>query len=335
MLVNIANEQVWLGHDVEIIIVERDAIDMRLRRRLDSRIKILEAHRRKNRKDPVAVAKINWFLLKARPDAIHIHSSGLMRSILLPWHRRITCSTLHDLPFDGNTVAIASVPRVFSISEAVQRQLKEKYRVESQVIHNGIYPEKVKVRSVKDKSDDFRIVMVSRLDHQKKGQDILIDALSMLKTRGFENITLDFIGDGESGIFLQHLCEERGLNEKVRFLGTKTQEYIFEHLAEYDLFVQPSRKEGFALTVAEAMAARVPVLVSSGQGPEEVVEYGRCGYIFKNGDSADCAKKIEQCILAGEDENMTERACKRVWTLYNVKETARQYLDNYFYKRRG
>ena len=56
----------------------------------------------------------------------------------------------------------------------------------------------------------------------------------------------------------------------VRFLGKQTQDYVAAHLTDYDLFVQPSRWEGFGLTVAEAMAAGVPVLVSEGQGPAEV-----------------------------------------------------------------
>ena len=54
------------------------------------------------------------------------------------------------------------------------------------------------------------------------------------------------------------------------FLVKQTQDYVAAHLTDYDLFVQPSRWEGFGLTVAEAMAAGVPVLVSEGQGPAEV-----------------------------------------------------------------
>ena len=56
----------------------------------------------------------------------------------------------------------------------------------------------------------------------------------------------------------------------------KPQPYIVEHMADYDLLVQPSRWEGFGLTVAEAMAAKVLVSVSEGQGPAEVT----CGYFY-------------------------------------------------------
>ena len=332
MLVNIANEQARLGHRVDIIVVENEATDGRLTALLDPRIRLHCAKRKAGRKDVLAVARINYFLLRAKPDAVHIHSSGLMRCILIPGHRKRTCMTLHALPTDQNTVAIETVPRVFAISEAVREALKEKYHINATVICNGIHPENIRTRRPDEKHDGFRLVCISRLEHEKKGQDLLIDALSELKRRGLTSLTLDFIGDGASRPYLEQRCKEFDVDSQVRFLGARPPAYIFEHLADYDLFVQPSRNEGFALTVAEAMAARVPVLVSSGQGPEEVIEHGKCGYIFSNGDAIDCADHIEKLINNGEDSSVTDRAFKRVGTTYNVKTTAKSYLESYLCK---
>lgn len=332
MLVNIANEQARLGHRVDIIVVENGATDERLTALLDRGIRLHCAQRKAGRKDVMAVARINHFLLHARPDAIHVHSSGLMRCILIPRYRRITCVTLHDLPSSKNTVAIETVPRVFAISEAVQRELKEKYQVDSIVIPNGIHPERIKTRIAGGEHTGFRIVSVSRLEHEKKGQDILIEALAELKRRGHDDVTLNFIGDGVSRTYLEQLCKDCGVDSQVRFLGARAPEFIFEHLADYDLFVQPSRHEGFALTVAEAMAARVPVLVSSGQGPEEVINHGECGYIFRNGDAKDCADRIEEMFDHGENTSMTGRAYERVLAHYDVKVTAQSYLKHYLWR---
>ena len=55
------------------------------------------------------------------------------------------------------------------------------------------------------------------------------------------------------------LVQEYNLNSYISFLGSKDTHYIEQHLKDYDLLVQPSRIEGFGLTVAEAMAAKVPV----------------------------------------------------------------------------
>ena len=102
-----------------------------------------------------------------------------------------------------------------------------------------------------------------------------------------------------------------------------------EHLADYDLLVQPSLFEGFGLTVAEALAAKVPVLVSDSMGPYEVTGYGECGYVFKTGDSGDCAAVLSRIITSGDDGPMIERGYRRATGLYDIKHTARRYLESY------
>ena len=174
------------------------------------------------------------------------------------------------------------------------------------------------------------MVQVSRLDHHKKGQDLLIQALLKLRQQGEYNIELTLIGDGESRVFLQEMVNENNMGKEVHFLGSQSQDYIAEHLADYDLFVQPSRYEGFGLTVAEAMAAGVPVLVSSNQGPAEVIENGKYGWIFENEDSADLARMI--MFLLSHEEKVFQKAQlaqKYVDEKYNVKTTAYKYFCVY------
>ena len=110
----------------------------------------------------------------------------------------------------------------------------------------------------------------------------------------------------------------------------KPQPYIVEHMADYDLLVQPSRWEGFGLTVAEAMAAKVLVSVSEGQGPAEVTCGYFYGWIFENGNANDLAAKIKY-IYDNYDEAMDKAnsALNYVQNTYDVSVTARKYLDLY------
>ena len=96
------------------------------------------------------------------------------------------------------------------------------------------------------------------------------------------------------------------------------------------MFVQPSRWEGFGLTVAEAMAAKVPVLVSEGQGSAEVTCGNKFGWTFENGNSNDLAEKIKY-LYDNYDEAMDKAnsALNYVQNTYDVSVTARKYLDNY------
>lgn len=139
---------------------------------------------------------------------------------------------------------------------------------------------------------NFRIVQIGRLT-RLKGQDILLRAVALCRDRfGLKDISLEFIGDGEDRGELEELAAELNLQENVRFLGWKSREYLYRHLKDYDLLVQPSRREGFGLTVAEAMTAKVPVLTSNLEGPLEITDRGLCGWFFESENPEACAKEI-------------------------------------------
>lgn len=327
MLVNIINEQLKLNNDVHLIIIEDSAIEPTLLKSFDKRIKIHYAHRKEGGSLIFPVLYLNLLLLRLNPNIIHIHSSSMYRIIIVPWLKKVVNSTLHALPNKVNTVAIKDVPRVFAISDSVSYYLKNKYGINSIVNPNGIHPEKIKKKV--GHNNILQIVQVSRLQHENKGQHILLEAGAMLRERGYKNFKITFIGDGESRDFLENKVKTLNLENYVEFLGKKEQTYIFEHLCDYDLFVQPSIYEGFGLTIVEAMAAKLPVIVSSGQGPEEVIDYGKYGYVFENGNSSACADKIEIFLKHENDPLQVEKAYQRVLDLYDIKVTVNTYMNNY------
>lgn len=327
MLVNIINEQLKLNNDVHLIIIEDSAVEPTLLKSFDERIKIHYGHRKEKGNLIFPVLRLNLLLLKLNPNVIHIHSSSMYRIIMVPWLKKVVNSTLHALPNTVNTVAIKNVPQVFAISESVSNSLKNKYGVDSIVNPNGIYPENIKKKV--NYNNIFQIVQVSRLQHENKGQHILLEAAAILKQRGYKNFRITFIGDGESRSFLENKVKTLNLGGYVEFLGKKEQTYIFEHLCDYDLFVQPSIHEGFGLTIAEAMAAKLPVIVSSGQGPEEVIDYGKYGYVFENGNPSECANKIEIFLKHENNPFQIEEAYQRVLDLYDIKVTVNTYMNKY------
>lgn len=331
MLMNIANEQIALGHEVGILLIDEGAADPEVVKRLDEHVAVFCASRKYGIFDIFAYWRLNKIIRRFEPDTIHLHSAAMFKYLDLQ-QRRLCNVTLHALCNKPNTDHIGKIPKVFAISQSVADDLKRKKHVESIVNPNGINPELISFSAKKTANKRLRIVQVSRLDHPKKGQHLLILAGKLLVDRGYTNFTIDFIGGGPSLNYLEKMVRENGMNEIVRFLGMKDQQYIYDHLCEYDLFVQPSVYEGFGLTVAEAMAAKVPVLVSSGQGPEEVVDYGSCGYVFHNGDVIDCADKIEIFLKGENDETFVKKSFDRVWNRYNVKVTVKTYLDNYVIK---
>ena len=141
------------------------------------------------------------------------------------------------------------------------------------------------------------------------------------------NIQLDIIGEGNSEEYLKNLTTKYNLIDQIRFLGLKDRNYIYEHLKDYDLLIQPSLNEGFGLTVAEGMAAKIPVLVSDIDGPMEVIGSGKYGFFFKVGNAE---KLAEQYIYSTERlEKIINNAYIFVKYNFDIQSTACNYIKQY------
>ncbi|RPI62920.1 MAG: glycosyltransferase, partial [Planctomycetaceae bacterium] len=77
-------------------------------------------------------------------------------------------------------------------------------------------------------------------------------------------------------------------------------------LSASDIFVLPTRGEGFPLAVAEAMAAGLPVIASDVPGLAEVLDNGRAGMVFETNQAFALADAIEK--LAGDADLRTHLA---------------------------
>lgn len=344
MLVNIANAQCKLEHSVYIVVIN-DWVENSLLDCVDKRVKVIRINRKLKSKSLWWIVRLNFILHKIKPDAIHLHFSKLFGVLLWPGLSRVSCTTIHDLPNgsvrrsgifrlckitelykSGNVSLIDKIPKVFAISQAVHDELLKNYGYESIVVNNGIISSKFLPKNIEEKNQVFKIIEVSRLVCDKKGQDLLIMALSKMHCPA----EVYFVGEGESEDYLKKLTADLKLENKVHFLGKQTQDWIAKHLRDFDLFVQPSRYEGFGLTVAESMAANLPLLVSSGQGAAEVCKGEKFGNIFENGNVDDLVRKIENIINNYEVAfEKAMHAREYVYNTYDVRFTAEKYISEY------
>lgn len=347
MLVNIANHQAESGTDVTVIVLNQE-YEPSLTSKLSKKVNLIINSRAHASKNPKLINWVNTQLENLQPDIIHTHSSKAIGLFKPKWRQR-SVTTLHALPFGsfyntklpkfltknfpvlniwgktGNLGNMNLYPQVFAISNSVKKGL-EQYGIQSEVIYNGIPTSKFKLRELRQPNGLFKIVQVGRLECVNKGQDVLLDALSLLP----KNITVDFIGDGPDMEALRQKAEQYGLNGRIKWFGGQPPQFIAERLKDYDLFVQPSRLEGFGLTVAEAMCAQLPVLVSSGQGPEEVTQGDRYGWTFVNGDADSLAKEIKN-IQNHYNQALDKALAARDYVVnaFDVATTATNYLNAY------
>jgi glycosyltransferase involved in cell wall biosynthesis len=328
MLVDIANEQA-AKHETSVIIVNRH-IDPAVASGFDGAVKVVTLGRPPGSVNPWHMLKILNALKRLRPDVLHVHEDSfarLKRLISVPM-----VLTIHNtrLPLRHGLAAFDSV---CCISEAVRLDVETRFPDSRPlVIYNGIRYDAVS-RKQQYGHRPFRIVQVGRLAHEQKGQDLLIRALSIaLKRMGNDSMLVDFIGDGESLTYLKRLCVECGVEDRCRFLGSSPRQTIYEKLCGYDLLVQPSRYEGFGLTVLEGMAAGLPVLVSNIEGPLEIIAGGKFGWSFRSEDVRELAENLmDLCVLSRAPE-FPERMREQVTQsrpLFDVSSTAGRYVNEY------
>jgi len=244
MLVDIANEQVKQA-EVSIIIIN-EIFNKTLISKIDKRINVSLINRKEGSRNLFPIIRLNRILLKLKSDVIHCHNHNII-PLLLPSLKKKSVLTVHDVNINAKYFKLYK--KLFAISQIVKEDILNRSSVNATLVYNGICSEKVLQKDKRIESDIFKVVIVSRLQHEKKGQHLAIEALKLLKERGITNIQLDFIGSGNSEHYLKNLTVEYGLSDQINFLGLKDREYIYSNLKDYDLLVQPSLYEGFGLTV--------------------------------------------------------------------------------------
>lgn len=112
----------------------------------------------------------------------------------------------------------------------------------------------------KQSNSAFNILSVGRLSYAK-GFDVAIKALKALHNKGLNNIKWYVIGYGSDESNLKELITEQQLEDSFILLGKQTNPYPYIKLC--DLYVQPSRYEGKAVTVTEAKILEKPILITN------------------------------------------------------------------------
>ena len=163
--------------------------------------------------------------------------------------------------------------RIFIVSEAgktIFDKLFPSLAHKTAIFHNIVSKEQITKMALCGHSfdDDFkgkRVLTVGRIS-EEKGQREAIDALRILLNKGY-NLKWYFVGDGVDREYCEQLVKEYGIENNVVFLGTHTNPYGY--MRDCDVYVQPSRHEGFCITLAEALCFNKPIVATNFTGATE------------------------------------------------------------------
>jgi glycosyltransferase involved in cell wall biosynthesis len=184
------------------------------------------------------------------------------------------------------------------------------------------YGVRLPLRCRRAEAGPLRLLFSGRLEHGQKGVlDLpLIDRA--LADRGV-GVSWTIVGAGPHGAQLR----ERWPAPHVTWRGPMAHADVLGLLADFDVFVLPTRNEGFPVALVEAMASGlVPVVSDIASGVPEIVENGVSGFRPPVGDIAAFAAAIEALANDRERlESMSTAARARVATEFEAGVRVRDY----------
>ena len=127
-------------------------------------------------------------------------------------------------------------------------------------------------------SDDFdgtRILTVGRLS-KEKGQDLIIPVLKKLKENGYK-VRWYCIGDGPAKKEYEKLVDKLKIKDDFIFLGSKLNPYTY--MKECNIYVQPSKHEGYCITLGEARCFNNPIVTTNFTGANEQIVNENTGLV--------------------------------------------------------
>ncbi|MCR2822035.1 glycosyltransferase [Lederbergia panacisoli] len=161
------------------------------------------------------------------------------------------------------------VDRIVAVSEDCSKTFLKffpNFKEKTTVIENILSPEIIHEQAISEEPIEIKkspgrtiLVTVGRLSHAK-GIDRAIKACRELLNKGYD-IEWYVVGYGPLEHDLQNLIDELGLNGRFFLLGKKINPYPY--IKACDIYVQPSRYEGKAVTVREAQILRKPVVITN------------------------------------------------------------------------
>ncbi|MGH2791293.1 MAG: glycosyltransferase [Actinomycetota bacterium] len=237
----------------------------------------------------------------------------------------------------GLRLLMGRADAIVAVADALRIEMIEEFGVPPHrvvVIPNGVdltraLPERDRNETLEElglDANDRVIIVVGALNEEKNPLGALEAAVPALTGPPFATIV--FVGDGPLRGQVREEARSRGLSERVRFLGVRTD--IADLLGASDVLLMSSRTEGMPGAAIEAGIAGLPVVAPRLAGLPEVVVHGETGILTPAGDTAALGAAVSR-LLEDEDERrrLGEAGRKRCIARHDIKVVAARYLTLY------
>lgn len=264
---------------------------------------------------PITLWKLFLFLKKEKPDVLHASGAEanffgffagklagvpkiIVEEIGIPKHSQ-KARHIFQYIFRNADWAVGE-------SQEVVKHISSQFGLRSSkttVIYNfGLFNYDLSTIKVENKNNEFRMLMISRLEAVKNIEGVL-NVVKILVKENQTNIKLTIAGSGNAESELKQKVKDLKLEDSVEFAGFINDPYPY--LLTSDLYILNSHSEGFSNSLVEAMYSRTPSLSTAVGAAPEIIEDGKNGFIVPPDDEEALYEKIK-AIIALPKEKLNE-----------------------------
>jgi glycosyltransferase involved in cell wall biosynthesis len=292
--------------------------------------------------NPFIILKFRNILKNFKPEIIEtylIHSDLFGRI----WGRffgvkKIVCNHRGSLlqwnwlAFFDKITSFLVIKYVFQTPSA-QKEISEKLKIKIEktfVIPNAIdlknfefeIDKSKKIKELNIKENNINIVSVSHL-RKGKGIKYLISAFNDVFLKGYGNINLIIVGDGDQKPILKNQADISEARENIYFLGKRND--VLEILKISDIFVLPTFYEGMSNAILEAMASKLAIITTAIDVNKDLIKDNYSGLLVPIKDSQKISENLIKLIENSEErKRLGENAYNEIAKNYSIKNVSQK-----------
>ena len=192
---------------------------------------------------------------------------------------------------------------------------------------NAVQARSAFIRTFPDLANKRLLLFLGRL-HEKKGCDLLIDAFAQVCTQAPE-LQLVMAGPDSQGWqnTLQAMAERRGVADRITWTGMLTGELKWGAFHASEAFCLPSHQENFGIAVTEAMACRLPVLISNKVNIWREIQADGAG-VVENDDLAGTVRALQRWLAMNAEDrrHMQDAALASFDRRFRIEQVAHNLI---------
>ena len=263
---------------------------------------------------PLASSRVKQWIANGDFDLLHLHEPAIPSlSLLAGWAGDGPMVATFHAAANPQKVAnaigtmldplIERITAKIAVSEIARETLKDRFSTEAVVIPNGI--DTSKFEGIGTRSEwalANTLGFIGRFDEPRKGLAVLLAAIPKIAHK-VPNLRILVAGPGNASDFEKLIPSE--LRERITFLGRISEIEKAQFFKSISLYIAPNTgSESFGIILAEAMAAKTPIVASDLPEFVKLLDDGASGAIFTSEDSENLAETILNLL---ENQEKRER----------------------------